>query len=273
MISASHNPFEDNGIKVFSGTRREVHRARRARGRGDRRRLVVDARGPASRRRCRSADLVGAYLDHLRAVFPEAPPLERLQARRSTAPTARRRPVAPELFEQPRASTPSSSATSPTAATSTCDCGSTHPEAAGAHGRRARLPDGRGVRRRRRPRDLRRSPRPDRRRRRRAADVRRASCSAKGGCKGNAIVATVMSNIGLELALRALGIELVRMRGRRQVRDGGDADARPVARRRAVGPHHLLRLPVHRRRPVHGAERAADGGADRPDAGRSRRRT
>ena len=40
--------------------------------------------------------------------------------------------------------------------------------------------------------------------------MRRASCSAKGGCKGNAIVATVMSNIGLELALRALGIDLVR---------------------------------------------------------------
>ena len=25
VISASHNPFEDNGIKVFSGKRREVH--------------------------------------------------------------------------------------------------------------------------------------------------------------------------------------------------------------------------------------------------------
>ena len=32
----------------------------------------------------------------------------------------------------------------------------------------------------------------------------------EGRLKGNAIVATVMSNIGLELALRALGIELVR---------------------------------------------------------------
>ena len=73
-----------------------------------------------------------------------------------------------------------------------------------------RLPAGRGVRRRRRPRDLRRRARPRRRRRRRAADVRAPAEGAKDGCKGNAVVATVMSNIGLELALRESGIELVR---------------------------------------------------------------
>jgi phosphomannomutase len=52
---------------------------------------------------------------------------------------------------------------------------------------------------------------------------------AEGRLKGNAIVATVMSNIGLEIALKNAGIDIVRCAGRRQVRDGGDAAARSVA--------------------------------------------
>ena len=54
--------------------------------------------------------------------------------------------------------------------------------------------------------------------------------------------------------------------GRRQVRDGGDAQARLSHRRRAVGPRHLLRAPVHRRRHRDGAQRAAGDGRDRPRA-------
>ena len=70
VISASHNPFEDNGIKVFSGkgekfterVEREVEE------------IVADSSwstrmGPASP--LASTDLVGGYLDHLRAVAPE----------------------------------------------------------------------------------------------------------------------------------------------------------------------------------------------------------
>src|SRR5687767_2985234 len=62
------------------------------------------------------------------------------------------------------------------------------------------------------------------------------------------------------------------MPGRRQVRHGGDAQAPAVARRRAVGAHHLLRAPVHGRRDRHGAERAARDGGHRPRAGRPRLR-
>ena len=49
---------------------------------------------------------------------------------------------------------------------------------------------------------------------------------AEGRLKGNAIVATVMSNIGLEIALREAGIDIVRCPVGRQVRDGGDAAPR-----------------------------------------------
>ena len=68
----------------------------------------------------------------------------------------------------------------------------------------------------------------------------------EGRLRSNAIVATVMSNIGLELALRDAGIDMVRCCRRRQVRDGGDAAPQHRARRRAVRPRDLLGLPVHR---------------------------
>src|SRR5256885_1318228 len=74
VISASHNPFADNGIKVFSGRGEKfterVEREIEA--------IVAD---PAWRARdgvpapVARADLAGAYLNHLRAVFPEAPTL------------------------------------------------------------------------------------------------------------------------------------------------------------------------------------------------------
>ena len=92
---------------------------------------------------------------------------------------------------------------------------------------------------------------------------------ARGPLAGRAVVATVMSNIGLEIALRERGIALVRTRGGRQVRDGGDGQARRRARRRAVGPHHLRRSPVHRRRHGDRAQRAADHGRDRQGSRRA----
>ena len=48
---------------------------------------------------------------------------------------------------------------------------------------------------------------------------------ATGRLAGNAIVATVMSNIGLEIALREQRHRAGALPGRRQVRDGGDAQA------------------------------------------------
>ena len=71
VISASHNPFEDNGIKVFSGRGEKfterVEREVEA--------IVADQSWRAKSGDAGSVpqvDLVGSYLDHLRAVFPEA---------------------------------------------------------------------------------------------------------------------------------------------------------------------------------------------------------
>ena len=71
VISASHNPFEDNGIKVFSGKGEKftesVEREVEA--------IMADGSWSAHAGAAVAvprADLVDAYLDHLRAVFPEA---------------------------------------------------------------------------------------------------------------------------------------------------------------------------------------------------------
>ena len=91
---------------------------------------------------------------------------------------------------------------------------------------------------------------------------------AQGRLNGNALVATVMSNIGLEIALRDAGIELVRCPvGDKYVME--EMIRRGIShRRRAVGPRHFLRPPLHRRRHRHRAQRAAGHGGHGPRAGR-----
>src|SRR5262245_58071155 len=71
VISASHNPFEDNGIKVFSGKGEKFT---------ERDELAVEAILADTSWHARSGeagavkavDLVGPYLEHLRAAFPES---------------------------------------------------------------------------------------------------------------------------------------------------------------------------------------------------------
>ena len=115
----------------------------------------------------------------------------------------------------------------------------------------------------------RRRPLPDRRRHRRrdgdailylwARDLHR-----RGELPGGAIVATSMSNLGLEVALRRQGIDLVRC-------DVGDRHVvetlrqrEPGARRRAERPHRASRPVHHRRRPADGTA----GGPHRHRLGR-----
>jgi len=206
VISASHNPYQDNGIKVFSGKGEKftesVEREVEA--------IVADASwavrpgepGPVPR-----ADLVAAYLDHLRAVFPEASRLAgfRLGVDCANGATAR---VAPELFESLGFELVIVGNV-PDGRNINLQCGSTHPEllartvvergcrmgvAFDGDGDRAIFVDhaGRIV----------------------DGDAVLLMCAAQlqreQRLKGRAVVATVMSNIGLELALQTLGITLVR---------------------------------------------------------------
>ena len=206
VISASHNPFEDNGIKVFSGggekfterVEREVEA------------IVADSSWRAKEGQAAGVpqgDLVAPYLDHLRAVFPEAPTLRGFALAIDCANGATTT-VAPALLSSLGFDTVVIG-NRPDGRNINLRCGSTHPEelaravvdrglrmgiAFDGDGDRAIFVDDRGeiVN----------------------GDAVLLMCAdelkREGRLKGGAVVATVMSNIGLELALRSRGIDLVR---------------------------------------------------------------
>jgi phosphoglucosamine mutase len=206
VISASHNPFEDNGIKVFSGKGEKftesVEREVEA--------IMADGSWSAHAGAAVAvprADLVDAYLDHLRAVFPEA-------SARAAFPIAidcangATTTVAPELFNSLGFET-IVIGNRPDGRNINLGYGSTHPERLAetvvAHGCAMGVAfDGDGDR----------AIFVDHHGRIVDGDAVLLMCGRQlqreGRLKGGAIVATVMSNIGLELALKPLGIELVR---------------------------------------------------------------
>ena len=206
VISASHNPFEDNGIKVFSGRGEKFTESleRHVESIIADRSWQVPAGGlpPVDR-----TDVIDAYIAHTRRALPDLHQLGRFRIAIDTANGATTT-VAPRLFrELGFAVTVIGDA--PDGRNINLDCGSTHPERLAAlvrddgyrmgvafdgDGDRAIFIDhaGRVV----------------------DGDAVMLMCArhmkSQGRLAGNALVATVMSNIGLEIALRESGIELVR---------------------------------------------------------------
>jgi phosphoglucosamine mutase len=206
VISASHNPFEDNGIKVFSGRgekftetlEREVEAIVHDRSWS----VEGSADAPVDR-----TDVIDAYIAHARLALPEPARLGRFAIAIDLANGATTT-VAPKLFRDLGFDVHVLSA-QPDGRNINLDCGSTHPEqiaravrqlgcrmgvAFDGDGDRAIFVDDQG--------------------RIVDGDAVLLMCArhwkAGGRLKGNAIVATVMSNIGLELALRQSRIDLVR---------------------------------------------------------------
>ena len=206
VISASHNPFEDNGIKVFSGRGEKfterVEREVEA--------IVADPTWKArdgEPQAVERAELADSYLDHLRRVFPESSEVRGLVLGVDCANGATTS-VAPRLFEQLGIRSVLIG-NSPDGRNINLGCGSTHPErlvetvvtrgclmgvAFDGDGDRAIFVDhnGRIV----------------------DGDAVLFMCGRQllheGRLNSRAIVATVMSNVGLEIALRGLDIRLVR---------------------------------------------------------------
>ena len=206
VISASHNPFEDNGIKVFSGRgetfTEKVEREIEA--------IVADASWDVcdgAPDEVPGAELVDAYLDHLRAVLPEPEAFLGFKLAIDCANGATTT-VAPGLFRRLGFDVVVIG-DEPDGRNINLECGSTHPErlsslvvesgaqlgvAFDGDGDRAIFVDhlGRVVN----------------------GDAVLLLCARHlqsiGKLPGDAIVATVMSNIGLELALRESGIGMVR---------------------------------------------------------------
>ncbi len=206
VISASHNPFADNGIKIFSGRGEKFDEA------SERaiEQLIADPAftvhtsddAPIVRE-----SLVEAYLAHAREALGSAGALAGARVALDCANGATTT-AAPRLFRDLGFDVVVMGS-EPDGRNINLGCGSTHPDALTAlvreSGARVGIAfDGDGDR----------AILVDRRGRLVDGDALMFICAkhmkAKGRLKGNAVVATVMSNIGLELGLSALGIALVR---------------------------------------------------------------
>jgi len=206
VISASHNPFEDNGIKVFSGggekfterIEREIEAE------------VADPLWDVSGTEAApldDEDLSAAYLNHARTALPAASLLHGLRVAVDCANGATSG-LAPRLFAELGLEVVTIGC-APNGRNINLDSGSTHPEALArtvvergcrlgvafdGDGDRAIFVDEQG----------------------RIVDgdaimlLAARYLQSQGRLRNGAIVATVMSNIGLEIALRNSGIALIR---------------------------------------------------------------
>lgn len=206
VISASHNPFQDNGIKIFAGSGAKYTEALEAEIEA----RVADRAWPTpagDAPEVPAIDLTPAYLDHATAAFGEAFPAHarRIAVDCANGATAR---VAPTLLRSLGFDVVVIGA-EPDGRNINLQCGSTHPEglqravvghgcALGAafdgDGDRAIFVDAAG--------------------RIVDGDAVMYLCAgrmqARGTLRGGMVAATVMSNIGLEIALRRMGVEMLR---------------------------------------------------------------
>jgi phosphoglucosamine mutase len=206
VISASHNPFGDNGIKVFSGTGEKFTEALEQRVEA----IVADASwdiGVNTGEPIDRIDYSQEYISHLRRIFqaPGSGAAWRLAIDCANGATTT---IAPRLFRDLGIETHCIGC-APDGRNINLHCGSTSPEllartvaedgyrlgvAFDGDGDRAIFVDaaGRVV----------------------DGDAVMLMCAkqmkAEGRLRGNAVVATVMSNIGLEIALREAGIDMAR---------------------------------------------------------------
>jgi phosphoglucosamine mutase len=206
VISASHNPFGDNGIKVFSGRGEKFTETLERHVESivaDRSWTVPPGSLPAVER----TDVTDAYIAHARAALPDPARLGAFRLAIDCANGATTT-VAPRLFRDLGFDV-TVIGDQPNGRNINLECGSTHPECLadvvrkGGHrmgvafdgdGDRAIFIDHTGAIV--------------------DGDAVMLLCArhmkAQGRLGGNAVVATVMSNIGLEIALRQSGIDLVR---------------------------------------------------------------
>ena len=206
VISASHNPFEDNGIKVFSGSGEkftETHEQNVER-------IIADTSWSVPAGEAGDVELIdyrAEYAAHLKEILPAGTRRKGMRVAVDCANGATTT-VAPRLFQELGFDVHCIGC-QPDGRNINLHCGSTHPDllakavvqggyelgiAYDGDGDRAIFVDGEGkvV----------------------DGDAVMLMCAkqmkAEGRLQGNAVVATVMSNIGLELALKGAGIDIVR---------------------------------------------------------------
>jgi len=210
VISASHNPYYDNGIKIFGRDGFKLSDELEAKIeemvlKGTISEFRVQDREIG--RAFRIEDAVGRYIVHLKNTFPKEMTLEGIKIALDCAHGAAYR-VAPAVFEELGA-TVIKLGTSPNGININDGCGALHPEtvreAVLKHGADIGIAlDG----------DADRIMVVDEKGEVVDGDQIMAICAAemqkRGTLRGGAVVATVMSNMGLEKALAKLGLKLIR---------------------------------------------------------------
>jgi phosphoglucosamine mutase len=206
VISASHNPFEDNGIKVFSGAGEKFTEALESRVEA----IVADSSwsiAPGNAAAVDQIDYRADYLAHLQAILPPDDGIRRSRIVVDCANGATTT-VAPRLFQM-LGFDAHCIGCAPDGRNINLGCGSTATEllsqtvveggyrlgiAYDGDGDRALFVDATG--------------------RLVDGDAVMLMCARQmkleGRLNGNGVVATVMSNLGLEIALRDAGIDMVR---------------------------------------------------------------
>lgn len=210
MISASHNPYEDNGIKFFGAdgfkladeTEKEIERLLEP-GHLDELRASPELVGKAFR----IDDAIGRYIVYLKSCFDRDISLEGLTVVLDTAHGAAYK-VAPMLFAELGA-TVIMHGDRPNGKNINDHCGSLHPEAMAKLVREHRAFCGIAF-----DGDADRVIFCDERGDVLDGDTLLAMLTVdyqeRGLLKGNGLVATTMSNFGLELMLRERGVDLIR---------------------------------------------------------------
>ncbi|HEY8380065.1 MAG TPA: phosphoglucosamine mutase, partial [Nannocystis sp.] len=210
VISASHNPFADNGIKLFAAdgfklpdeVEAELERLMAPGAVDDR-----VARGSDIGKAARIDDAAGRYLTHLKHTFPPSLSLDGLKIVVDCAHGAAYK-VAPTVLRELGA-TVIAMGVSPDGLNINHECGAVHPaamcRAVVEHGADIGIAlDG----------DADRVVFSDARGALVDGDAILAICAldmhARGALRGPAVVATVMSNMGLDRCLQAAGIAVVR---------------------------------------------------------------
>ncbi|MDR3154608.1 MAG: phosphoglucosamine mutase [Deltaproteobacteria bacterium] len=211
VISASHNPFEDNGLKIFDGQGWKLPdetEARLERLMEDRK--TLDAARPASAGVGRAfpvRDAVGRYVVSLKSAFPKRMTLEGITIVLDCANGAAYR-SAPAVFEELGAHVHVLAA-QPDGFNINLNCGALHPEVCAAEVIRAGADLGVAL-----DGDADRAVFIDAEGQVVDGDQIMFLCAShmkeKGELAGDAVCATVMSNMALETALAGVGVRLFR---------------------------------------------------------------
>ncbi len=210
MISASHNPFEDNGIKIFQGNGLKLPDAAEARIEA----LIASERlgesAPSGAAIGRSSAIFGAdgrYAVFLKNAFPKALSLEGLKIVVDCANGAGYR-IAPLVLEELGAEV-IPMGNNPDGRNINLKCGAMHPEIVAAAVRKHRAHAGIAL-----DGDADRVIFADEKGKVIDGDHLMAICAidlkARRQLRKNTVVATVMSNMGFEIAMRQAGIKLIR---------------------------------------------------------------